>query len=219
MPLTAVAFDLDETLAVPQRDRETILNEAVQATGAPPITRQAYLDAHSANLTEETREPIFAALLEGRETATSASDLAAAYRERITSSLRPVPGVETLVTDLRRRYRVGLLTNGPVLAQHEKIRTLGWTEAFDTTLVTGSLAAGKPDPRAFEALLDELGVDASEAAYVGDDVNADVAGASAVGMPTIQVLFEDGPAPDPRATVHLPRDELTARLPDVLASL
>ena len=59
----AVVFDLDYTLAVPERDRATILAEAAQAAGAPPLSREAYLEAHRRNLTRETREPIFADLL------------------------------------------------------------------------------------------------------------------------------------------------------------
>ena len=38
---TAVAFDLDYTLAVPTRDRQTILSEAAQVAGAPPLSREA----------------------------------------------------------------------------------------------------------------------------------------------------------------------------------
>ena len=219
MTITAVGFDLDETLAVPTKDRETLLREAIEATGAPPITRKAYLEAHRRNLTEDTREPIFAALLEGRETETTAEALATAYRERINRSLYPIAGATELLAALRRDYRTGLLTNGPVLAQHAKIRALGWNDVFDCVLVTGSLAAGKPDARAFEALLSELGVDADETAYVGDDVNADIGGASAAGLRTIQVLYEGGPDPDPRATIHLDRSTLAARLPGALAEL
>jgi len=219
MTIAAVAFDLDETLAVPTRDRETLLVEAVEATGAPALTRQAYLEAHGEHLTAETREPIFESLLSGRDTEATAADLAAAYRERVTGALVPVPGVEDLLSDLRRRYRVGLLTNGPVVAQHDKVRTLGWTDAFDALLVTGSLEAGKPDRRAFEALLSKLGTDAAETAYVGDDVDADVAGATDAGLPVVQVCYPGGPEPDPRAAAHVERDDLVSDLPGVLAAL
>jgi len=219
MTLDAVAFDLDETLAVPTRDRETLLSEAVEATDAPSLTRQAYLDAHREHLTAETREPIFEALLAGHDTETSPEDLATAYRERVTGALVPVAGVERLLDDLRRTYRLGLLTNGPVVAQHDKIRALGWTDAFDALLVTGSLEAGKPDARAFETLLAELGTTAERTAYVGDDVEADVAGAAAAGLKPVQVCYPGGPDPDPRAAAHVERDSLVADLADVLAAL
>lgn len=219
MGLSAVAFDLDYTLAVPARDRQTLLDEATEAVGAPPLTREAYLGAHDDNLTTETRTPIFESLLEGAETEATPTDLAVAYRERVTASLVPVAGVERLVADLRRRYRVGLLTNGPAVAQRDKLTALGWTDAFDVALVTGELDAGKPDIEAFAVLLDALDSAPDETAYVGDDVAADIGGAADAGLLPIQVCFPGGAAPDPRAVAHVDRDELADRLPEVLADL
>ena len=219
MPLDAVGFDLDYTLAVPNRDRQTLLDEAVAATDAPRLSREEYLAAHREHLTAETREPIFDALLEGRRTGATAGDLTAAYRERVTESLVPVPGIESLLAALTEEYRVGLLTNGPVVAQTDKVRALGWEDVFDAIVITGALKAGKPRPEAFEALLDELGTVPGRTAYVGDDVEADIAGAAAAGLHPVQVLFPGGPDPDPRAAAHVDRDALPERLFDVLASL
>jgi putative hydrolase of the HAD superfamily len=217
--LRAVGFDLDYTLAVPTRDRETILHEASVASGVSPLSREAYLDAHARNLTRETRAPIFADLLADRTADVDPADVATAYRERIADALVPVEGARDLVATLREHSRVGLLTNGPRVAQRDKLRTLGWEDVFDVALVTGELPAGKPDEAAFRALVDELGTEPGETAYVGDDVHADVGGAAAAGLVPIQVTFEGGPDPDPRAAVHLPREEMVDRLPDVLAAL
>jgi putative hydrolase of the HAD superfamily len=219
MPPTAVAFDLDDTLAVPTRDRRTILREAAQVAGAPPLSRQAYLAAHADCLTEETREPIFAALLSDHDTSASPAAVARAYRELTAEALRPVAGAESLLARLRGSYRVGLLTNGPVVAQHDKLRELGWSGAFDAELVTGSLAAGKPDARAFEALLSELGATPQETVYVGDDVHADIEGAAGVGMVPVQVLFEGSADPHPEAAALVDRDDLATALPEVLDEL
>ncbi|WP_207589453.1 HAD-IA family hydrolase [Halomontanus rarus] len=214
----AVVFDLDYTLAVPERDRATILAEATRTAGAPSLTREEYLEAHRRNLTRESREPIFEDLLAGRDTDAEPAAVATAYRETIADALEPLPGVEGLLDDLRSRYRVGLLTNGPVRAQRDKITTLGWKRAFDAALVTGELAAGKPDPRAFEAILHELDVDPAEAVYVGDEVEADIAGATNAGMTAIQVLLEDT-EPDPRAVAHVEQSAIAVELPAILEGL
>ncbi|MHC3437023.1 HAD family hydrolase [Natrialbaceae archaeon A-gly3] len=215
----AVVFDLDYTLAVPDRDRATILEEASRKAGGPSLSRSAYLEAHRRNLTRETREPIFADLLEDRETDADPGTVARAYRETIADALRPHPGVEAMLADLRGEYRIGLLTNGPVRAQRDKLATLGWEDAFDAALVTGELEAGKPDRRAFEAILAELEVSPEEAVYVGDELEADLEGATGVGMRAIQVLREGGPGPDPRAIAHLEGDALAEELPGILADL
>jgi putative hydrolase of the HAD superfamily len=215
----AVVFDLDYTLAVPQRDRATILEDATTATGAPSLTRDAYLAAHRRNLTTETREPIFADLLADSESDTDPAAVATAYRETIADDLEALPGVEAMLADLRGEYRVGLLTNGPVRAQRDKLETLGWEDAFDAALVTGELEAGKPDPRAFEAITGELGVDPADAVYIGDEVEADIRGATEAGMRAIQVLLEDGPEPDSRAITHVDQREIAATIPELVATL
>ncbi|MDG5819827.1 HAD family hydrolase [Natronococcus sp. A-GB7] len=217
--LQAVVFDLDYTLAVPQRDRTTILEAATDAAGAPELSRADYLEAHRRNLTQETREPIFTELLEGRETEAEPAEVAAAYRDEIAADLEPLPGVESMLAKLNERYRIGLLTNGPVRAQRDKLTTLGWENAFDAALVTGELEAGKPDIRAFEAISDELAVDPERTVYVGDEVEADVEGATGAGMTAIQILLEDGPDPDPRAAAHVDQNAVATAVPEAVAAL
>lgn len=214
----AVVFDLDDTLAVPDRDRGTILAEAARRADAPDLSREEYLEAHGRNLTGESREPIFADLLADREGGTDPEAVAAAYRERTAETIGPVPGVERMIDDLRGSYRVGLLTNGPVRAQREKLATLGWEGRFDVSLVTGELEAGKPDPRAFEAILAELDVPAEETVYVGDDVEDDIGGAIGAGIDAIHV-HDSGEEPDPRAVAGVDRERIADDLPALLAAL
>ncbi|AZH25740.1 HAD family hydrolase [Haloplanus aerogenes] len=214
MDTAAVAFDLDDTLAVTRVDRATLLEQALRAVGAPQRSREAYLQAHAENLTARSREPVFERLFEGE--AVDATAVAQAYRDRVNAALEPVPGVEEMLATLRERYRLGLLTNGPVVAQRSKLAALGWTDAFDAALVTGELTAGKPESAAFESLLAELGTDASETVFVGNDVTADVQGAVAAGIDAVQVCYPDGPPRDPDAFAHVERDELATRLPAIL---
>lgn len=215
MAPTAVAFDLDSTLAVTDRSRTALLAEATETAGAPPLDRQDYLDAHARHLASETREPIFADLLPD-DAGVTAADVADAYRRAILDALEPVPGAVDLLADLRGQYRVGLLTNGPVVAQRGKLAALGWEDHFDAAVVTGELVAGKPDERAFSALLSELDATPAETVYVGDNPETDVRGATDAGMRAVQVVYDDGPDPHPAADAHVHRDDLPRRLPDLL---
>ena len=217
MTIRAVAFDLDYTLAIPERDRQTLLDEASEAVDGPTLSREAYLDAHRRNLTNRTREPIFEDLLADHDTDASAAALADTYREAITDALVPVAGVEALVRELREEYRVGLLTDGPVRAQRAKLDALGWEDLFDAIVITGSLDAGKPDARTFRAELDALGTTADETVYVGDSAELDVAGAHAAGLRAIHVLSNG--AASPAADAAIERDALAERLPGVVAEL
>jgi putative hydrolase of the HAD superfamily len=216
MPVAAVVFDLDYTLAVPERERQVILDEATATADAPSLSRAAYIDAHRRHLTNETRAPIFADLLTDRGSEASPEDLASAYRVAIERALVPVPGAEKVVRDLRREYRVGLLTDGPILAQEGKLDALGWADLFDAVVVTGALAAGKPDERAFRTVLEKLGADPAEAVYVGDNADTDIHGARDAGLRAVHVLSREG-EPCPRADAALARDRLGEDLPTILS--
>lgn len=219
MPISTVVFDLDYTLAVTETDRQTLLDRATAAVDAPAMTREAYLEAHGRHLTTDDREPIFADLLAEHDSDVHPEDLAQAYRKAIAESLVPVDEAERLLSDLREEYRLGLLTNGPRLAQTSKIDELDWADFFDAIIVTGQLDAGKPDERAFAAILEKLDADPEEAVYIGDDVEKDIQGASEAGLYAVQVLFPDGPERDPAADAYVERERLRDELPAAIESL
>ncbi|MFB6297509.1 MAG: HAD family hydrolase [Salinirussus sp.] len=213
MSVTAVGFDLDGTLVVTERDRQTLLDEATATAGVRDIDRAEYLAAHSADVATETRTPIFARILEEGDP----EAVARAYREAVEGALVPVPGAPGLVRELREEhgYSVGLLTDGPRRAQLGKLDALGWRDLFDAVAVTGTLPAGKPDRRAFEALTDRLGVTAAGTVYVGDNPVADVQGAARAGLTAVQVRADDGDS-DPAADATVPLDGFADGIRDVL---
>lgn len=216
--LVAVVFDLDDTLAVTARSRQAILDDTTRALGIDRIDRADYLTAHGAVDATETRAPIFESLLPSTAAATPA-DLASAYREAIEDALEPIPGAEALLRELRESYRVGVLTDGPERAQRGKLDRLGWNELFDAVLITGTLAASKPDERAFAAICTALDVDPGEAVYVGDRPEVDIAGAADAGLRTVQVLTPEHPTAHPKADAAVDRAELVDRLPEILETL
>jgi putative hydrolase of the HAD superfamily len=212
--LRAVAFDLDDTLAVTTRDRETLLSEAADRAEVPlEFDREDYLRAHREHSGSESRQPVFEALVDD-----NAPALTRAYRAAIGEAMEPVDGAAETMAHLRDRYRVGLLTDGPDRTQRDKLRRLDWHEAFDGVVVTGAIEAPKPDPEAFETLCATLDVAPEEVVYIGDDPERDIAGATAAGILAIQVTYEGGPPAHPDAAASVPRTEFR-RLPVVLASL
>jgi putative hydrolase of the HAD superfamily len=217
--LEAVGFDLDGTLLVTDRDRETLLHAACERVGAPQLDREAYLQAHRTRQGGADREAVFAALLAPHDTAVDPADLAAAYDTVIAEATGPLPGAADLVRALRAEYRVGLLTDGPVATQRRKLDRTGWADLFDAVVVSGSLAAPKPDQGAFEALCVAVDAQPERTAYVGDAPGPDIAGAAAAGLHPVQVLYDGGPDPHPDAAATVERTELVEALPGVLATL
>jgi putative hydrolase of the HAD superfamily len=204
----AVVFDLDDTLAITDRDRETLLSAAAErADVSLSFDRAAYLEAHREHSGSESRRPVFEALVE-----TDAPAMTQAYREVIGEELTPVDGAETVLTALRKRYQIGLLTDGPGETQRDKLRRLGWEDTFDAVVITGPLGTPKPERRAFEAIIDTLDVTPDRAVYVGDDPERDIAGAASAGLAPVQVCYPGGPTPHPDAVATVPREDLESLL-------
>ena len=90
--------------------------------------------------------------------------------------------VDTLDALRARGVKIGLITNGRAVMQNRKIDGLGIRSHLDSVVISGDLGIRKPDPRIFAAALDELSVDSSSAAYVGDNPEPDIRGARRSGM-------------------------------------
>jgi len=113
---------------------------------------------------------------------------------------------ETLSTlqSLARRYKLAVISNTQAQAssqRHRLIETPHLTECFDAVIVAGEAGVPpKPDGSVFLACLETLGVDPSQAVYVGDDWHADICGAADAGLRTIWIkhssLSRSWPRPD-----------------------
>jgi putative hydrolase of the HAD superfamily len=101
--------------------------------------------------------------------------------------LEPSPGVPELLASLRRRCRLGLVSDGPLPVQQRKLAALKLAPYLDAVVFSDRWGreAWKPSTRPFEAVLGELGADAGAAVYVGDNPTKDFLGARRVGMGTV----------------------------------
>lgn len=79
-------------------------------------------------------------------------------------------------------YRHAVLSNSALEPQHRKLTVLGVRDRFESLLCAAELGVSKPDPGAFLASCEALGLDAREVLYVGDEPDIDAAGATAAGL-------------------------------------
>ena len=106
---------------------------------------------------------------------------------------------------------VGVITNGGVRSQQDKLQSLGISQWVSPELVFISDACGvmKPAPDIFRLAERAAG---TECIYVGDSYSQDVAGAAGCGWTTVWLNRRgdrpDGPAPD--RTVHTEQELLDA---------
>jgi putative hydrolase of the HAD superfamily len=97
-------------------------------------------------------------------------------------SWRLRPGARTALLDLERQeLRLGVVSNFDQRLS-QILQQLGIVELLDTVMLPAQCGARKPDARIFEAALHEIDVSPSEAFFLGDDPELDVAGARAAGL-------------------------------------
>ncbi|HRU04606.1 MAG TPA: HAD family hydrolase [Candidatus Brocadiia bacterium] len=114
---------------------------------------------------------------------------------------------------LKKRFRLGLLTNGAIDIQRAKIAGGAVAPFFDAIVITGELCVGKPDPRPFHTALSRLGVEPGRAAMVGNSLTRDVETAHRLGMAAVWVAH-DMPAHSHAAPIRIIRR--LAQLPAAL---
>ena len=127
--------------------------------------------------------------------------LSSRYQEERAWRHVPYPDAAEVLEDLRSDSKLGMLTNGASDVQWTKLDGSGLRPYFDEVLVTGDIGVGKPDPKPFEVLLGRLGVEAKEAAMVGNSLTSDVQGALNAGVKSIWLNLDgswavDGITPD-----------------------
>jgi putative hydrolase of the HAD superfamily len=195
--LRAICFDLDDTLW----DVHRVLVRAEAAVSAhleahhpefgarhPPAVRMAARlelaraapeRAHDLTWlrTESMRRLALGAGLPAR-VGDEAFEVFMAHRNRVELFDDVLPALRALGA----RYALATLSNG-----NADLARIGLAPHFAVTLNAISVGAAKPDPRAFGAVAQALGLRAEEIAYVGDDPHVDVHGARSAGMHTVWV--------------------------------
>jgi putative hydrolase of the HAD superfamily len=101
-----------------------------------------------------------------------------------------IPGTKEMLSILRQHYRIGLLSNFThPPAANQIIAEFDLEPFFEVVLISGDLGYRKPHLSVFEALIDQLGVEKEEIAFVGDDPEADVAGALRAGLQPVWTTY------------------------------
>jgi HAD superfamily hydrolase (TIGR01509 family) len=198
---SAILFDLDDTLCDYSAARDARLRVAfsLDAMGRP-VERSA--DELAAMIAESIRihphgVDHFGDLFRryGAPDSRIAETAARWYRSNRFHGLQLFPEAIAALQAVRtagspplgRPRPVGIITNGPAEVQRAKLDLLGLHDLVDFVIISEELGVAKPDAAIFDEALDRAGVDASEAVFIGDSAEFDMAGALARGIPTIWV--------------------------------
>jgi putative hydrolase of the HAD superfamily len=102
------------------------------------------------------------------------------------------PGVaETLVTLKEMGYLLGIITDtaNSVSAKLRWFENGGFGHVWDSIISSKEIGARKPDPRLYQAALQQLGVSTDQAIFVGHKVS-ELEGAQAVGLKTVAFNYD-----------------------------
>ncbi|ELH3113970.1 HAD-IA family hydrolase [Vibrio parahaemolyticus] len=97
------------------------------------------------------------------------------------------PGVKEMLTDLRKHYKLVVITNGPIFSQHPKLKATQMDEWVDHIIVGGEEPEEKPAASIFQKALNLVDIKPKEALHIGDSLAADIAGANNMGILSVWV--------------------------------
>jgi len=126
-------------------------------------------------------------------------DINALYVERYPTVYAPVPGVEFVISELGKIFKLGVVSNGFPDVQYRKLETLQIRDRFDCIILSEATGAAKPEPEIFQHAASALKVEPSACLYVGDLFDWDVVGAKQAGM--LACWFNPTGAPRPRRDI------------------
>jgi len=112
----------------------------------------------------------------------SLGDEAFAVFQQARNRVMPYADVRPALRRLARRFPLVALTNG-----NADLAAIGLQQHFSAVLGAAGLGVAKPDPRAFRAVCERLGLQPADIVHAGDHPQHDVAGARAAGMTAVWV--------------------------------
>lgn len=194
--LKVVLFDLDDTLVDQESAARTALLDWVIELGLDledqdellaawlAVSEEAYARYSRREITfAEQRRHRVREFLGADASDEEADELFSGYLTRYERAWR---AFDDAVPALRRVRDAGLvtalLTNGDGAHQRRKLDRTGLAAHLDVVVASGDLPAGKPDPRAFAAACEILGVAPDSVLMVGNDVVKDYQGSLDAGL-------------------------------------
>jgi len=111
--------------------------------------------------------------------------LAEAHRAASCLRLETYPEVIEVIRQLHENYRLAIITDAQIAYAIPELNAVGLSGYFNPVIISEHFGYRKPDKRLFMAALTDMGLDASEVVYVGNDMYRDVYGAQSMGIKTV----------------------------------
>jgi len=202
--IRAVIFDVSGTLIDPkssERAHKTILTkifgDSKKAEAVFPkfkdyvseIFNKASLPGNYKNYYEICYEALLK-ILDNEKYKITLNDYKKLYMEIVPQVEELFPEVIPILEMLRKKYKMGVVTDGDREYIERLFELKGLSKFFDVVVCSEDVNEYKPNPKAFKKALELLDVQAEEAIYIGDNPIKDKEGPERVGMKAI--IVENG---------------------------
>jgi HAD superfamily hydrolase (TIGR01509 family) len=176
--------------------------------GSPPMFKENDLVAITTDLVRE--------LYGVDPSPEQVADLLRVRYEIFVRAVQAPPYVHELLRRLRRKYRLGLLSNYPDgNAIRASLAQTGLARFFDAVIVSADIGLVKPHPVPFLTMIEALGVKGSQAVIVGDNWVADIQGAKQAGLQAVLCRQWATPEDMPRRPDDLEPDAIISHVTQI----
>ena len=125
-----------------------------------------------------------------------AGDMQAIFQEKLAQTHQTEPGAWEILAYAGKICPLYAASNGIYDMQVQRLRLAGLEPYFQDIFVSDALGAEKPQREFFEQCLRKSGKRRENILWIGDSLEADIAGAAAVGLDTCWYNPRGLPAPD-----------------------
>ena len=208
-PITDIFFDLDHTLWDFERNSaltyEQLFNEFevdVPLEGFlqhyVPLNLQFWKIYREGRITKEKlRYDRLKAVFDRMQIQISDAQidyLSHAYIENLSTHTHLIPHCLETLQYLSKSYRMHIITNGFKEVQARKLKNSGIRHFFSEVIDADRAGVKKPDPRIFKMALEVVGIRPEAGVMIGDNFEADIQGARAIGLQALHFNIHDEPA-------------------------
>ena len=194
--ITAILFDLDDTLFDFHRGEAAALSETLRRLGVPVtdaiLARYSEINREQWELLERgllTREQVllrrYALLFAETGIDRRPEDAQAQYEGLLSEQHMLIPGAEAVLDALMPRYRLYAVSNGTASIQHRRLRDSGLEKFFSGIFISQEVGADKPSSEFYDRCFasPELnGIRREDCIAVGDSLTSDILGANNAGI-------------------------------------
>lgn len=194
MKYTTLLFDLDDTLMDFGKAEDNAITLFYEKYGIPATqaNKQLYSQINQSKWKalekgEITRKQLFyerfSELFDAFGIETDVIEANDVYLSFMAQSGFVFEGAEEICRELKKQYRMYIITNGAKKAQQGRLSGISLTECFDRIFISEEIGHNKPHKAFFDYVFENIAEkDKSRCLVIGDSLSSDIAGAVNYGI-------------------------------------